>query len=186
MNEEVVAVKVGYARNYLLAQNMAKYVSKEEMKRKEKIVDPALLAEEKLKQQNLFKRKAFDELKAAVKGIKITSVREPKQGDNKSATIEAARPVMASRLVYKLRRSGLIDIRESDVLFSNGKNQCSTFGDHVVNVKMSAFGMTETVPVQVSILQPIKPAAEVAKVDSADQKKGKNGRKPRGDRKSVV
>jgi hypothetical protein len=147
------------------------YFSLQELKKKDKIVDPELLAAEKSKEMDVFKRKAFDEIKAAVQALHFSSTREAK------STTHATRVVNLDRVLRKLREMGLVDTKEEDVLFENGTHKSDRFGKNIVNVKLNVFGVTETCQITFDINPIVKAVSEA---DSTTEKAGKRGKKERG------
>jgi ribosomal protein L9 len=189
LNGEVVNASVGFVRNYLLPKKLAVYVSKAEIKMKAKITDPVLIAAEQQKSEALLSRKRFDELKGVLSSLPrfvsyrtaTTSTSSTSNNGQVRKTNISARPITTTKILWKLRALGLVDLKPEDISFAepNPENKNDTarqtmniFGDHIVNVKVTAFGHSEIIPFTYSLNPPMASGGVVEPVvtTNANQK----------------
>jgi len=114
---DIVAVKTGYARNYLFPNNMALRESKKNIDYYEKIKDQIKTNEES-------KLKEAKDLLENIKKIKITFSKESDEKDQLYGSISKK-----EILEYLLNNN--IKVKSDDILI---KNQIKTIGEHVIEI----------------------------------------------------
>jgi len=101
---EVVEVKDGYARNYLIPQGLVLYANKENLQRLEKIKEREKKLLEKKKEQAL-------QLKEKIEKLSLTIPVEVKEGEDIYGSVGSVQ-------VSKLLKSEGIDIEEDNIIIA--------------------------------------------------------------------